>query len=201
MAATFEYKVDLDGFFNRVIERAQDKINAAVDDAVTELFDTLKEELSNIYRETIDEFYDAYTPDFYARNESLYDLIQFTESQDELGWSFYPERATRLQRDNGTVYKLSFLYGWHGGASGEDHNHENVSTPHWRTPYPWLWKHYGTSVRKRRPSGYYRYGREAFHSDSPYETWETRRTDYVHENGRDMFIGLLQKHINKIKWF
>lgn len=197
MGATLEYNhIDIDGFFSKVIERAQDKINAAVDDAVTELFQEVKGELREIYHQVIEEYYEDYAPRFYVRNYSLYDLIQISEDQDEVAWSFYPERATALERDYGTVYKSAFLYGWHGGASGEDHNHQSVSTPHWRTPYP-----YFGNVSRKTDHGFYRWGDEAYRSASPFETWEERRESYFRENGREMFIRLLQKHINNIKWF
>lgn len=201
MAATFEYNVDIDGFFDKIIERSQEKINQAVDDALTELFQEVKDELGEIYQQVIKEYYEDYGPNggepkYYVRNHSLYNLIQFAESPDELEWAFYPEKATPLERDYGTVYKSSFLYGWHGGASGEDHNHQNVSSPHWRTPYPRM-----SDVATKRPVGYWRWGDEAYKSVSPYETWEERRADYIRENGRPMFIRILQKHINDIEWF
>lgn len=200
MAATFEYNVDIDGFFDKIIQRSQQKINQAVDDALTELFREVKNELGEVYRQVIQEYYEDYVPQFYVRHHSLYNLIQFTENPDEIEWAFYPEKATPLERDYGTVYKSSFLYGWHGGASGEDHNGESVSTPHWRTPYPWLFQTMG-SPRRRASVGYWRWGDEAYKSTSPYETWEERRADYIRENGRPMFIRILQQHINDIKWF
>lgn len=197
MGASLEYNnIDIDGFFNKIIQRSQSKINAAVDEAVTELFKEVKDELGEVYRQVIDEYYNDYEPDFYVRNHSLYDLIQFTDNADEMEWSFYPEKATPFERDYGTVYQSAFLYGWHGGASGEDHNHQSVSTPHWRTPYPY----YGDVARKT-DHGFYRWGKEAYRSAPPYEAWEERRTEYIRENGRAMFIRLLQKHINNIKWF
>ena len=207
MGATFEYNVDLDGFFNRIIARSQSKINAAVDAAVDELFAELKTELKQVYDQVITEFYDEYTGSgedvegntglFYKRNNSLYDLIQFSTDTEEFAWSFNPDKATELERAPGTVYKLSFLEGWHGGAAGTDKRGESVSLPHWRTPYP-----YSSRVKDKSPAGFYRWGRKAVQSSTaPYEKWEERRADYIRDNARTKFVTLLQKHIDRIRWF
>ena len=123
MAAEFTHNIDIDGYFKKVIERSQKKINKAVEDAIIELFDELKVSLQDIYKTTIDEFYESYPTNGslrYDRNYSLYDLIEFTSGKDELGWDFNEAEATSLERSYGTVFNLAFIEGWHGGAAGRD---------------------------------------------------------------------------------
>lgn len=202
MSLSFEYEVDLDGFFNSVIARSQDKINEAVNNAVTDLFVELKKDLNSVYKETIDAFYNDYSGGndglLYDRQGSLYELISFSDDKDIVKWDFDPSKATQLERDYGTVYSLAFLHGWHGGATGEDQNGMTVSTPHWRTPYP------SNTINQRtgEPSvGYFRYGKQAARSTPPYEAWENARNEYVRTYAHDKFVSLLQEHINKIQWF
>lgn len=206
MGAKFEYNVDVDGFFNKCIERSQKKIDKAVDDAVTELFRELKEGLKDVYKEVIDAFYDEYKPTdagpkFYKRSESLYNLMNMTDSPDVIEWDFDPGKATKFRNGNGNVYELSFIHGYHGGAAGTDKRGMTVSTPHWRTPQP----PDDFSEKDDDPDhvgGYFRWGAEAAKSESsPYEEWERKRKEYVATNGRTRFIELLQEHINQINWF
>lgn len=203
MGVSFDYTLNIDGFFQKVLAKAQSKINAAVDEALTELFQSLKSDLLDIYQEVIADYYSDYSPSFYGRKGSLYNLIEFSESPDEIRWDFDPSAATSM-RSGGTVYDLAFLHGYHGGATGTDKRGESRGFMSYRTPFPGNFiKTSGDSNYNEKVfmNGYTRWGRAAAKSESPYEQWETKRREFISAEARSRFVELLQKHISNIQWF
>ena len=202
MGVTFDYTLNIEGFFANVINRMQHKIDAAVDKALDELFQTIKADLQGIYQNAVAEFYSSYSPSFYGRTGSLYNLIQFSENKDEVKWEFDPGSATSM-RAGGTVYELAFRQGYHGGATGTDKRGESRGVPSYRTPFPGNFimsadgEGYDSSTFM---NGFTRWGRAAVQSTPPLEIWKRELETY--KGGlRQMFISILQSHIGSIQWF
>lgn len=107
-----------------------------------------KKKIEEIFKSAVDAFYAGYGPKDmpYERNYSLYNVLDFEGQIDEDGMVitkiagytnlFNPDAATALERAKGTVFDLAFMKGYHGGATGEDHNGVVRSVPSYRTPYP-----------------------------------------------------------------
>lgn len=203
MSVSFEYSMN-NGFFDRVIAKAQEKVNKAVDDAFTELFKEMKSDLEKLYDKVVTQFYNDYVPVLYDRNYSLYDILHMSENEDEVKWGFDSAKMTPFRSGGGheEMMELVFAGGWHGGADNGDYTvvysddsldgysirytpHPSPGTPYWRQPIPF----------------YTQWGRQAAHSTPPLKVWEEQKDEYVRTKGREKMRSLVRDHIAKIKWF
>ena len=123
----------------RIVEQAKRALYEAAYAAALDILKEIELDLQRIYNEVVGEFYSSYSPAFYGRNGSLYDLLVFESSGDSVRWGFDPSNATPFERGGGSgaLYEHVFRQGWHGGATGTDHNGYSVGTPSYREPIPW----------------------------------------------------------------
>lgn len=132
---------DIERYLNeQYIKKIEKKLIPVYEKAGKNFFKTVKNKLENMYESTIDEFYRDYTPDFYERRGSLYNLLDIMVSDDELSWSFDPSKISYRNNRQGAedgLYDLVFRQGYHGGSkSDKNGTHPNLGVPYWRTPYP-----------------------------------------------------------------
>lgn len=116
-------------FYKSYIKELEDKAQKVVKEAqkksFSEYFEVVDKKIHELYKETIDEFYQDYSPRFYERNESLYNLLQTKCDDDELTMSFNPSKikyrngyteSPQSEGVPGGLYDLVFRQGWHGGG-------------------------------------------------------------------------------------
>lgn len=102
-----------------------------------------------IIRSSIRQFYASYTPAYYHRRYSLYQMAR-PVIEGELFYILlggeYSSFSHRI--DENYIYENSFKQGFHGGAISGKY-HPNKGTPYWRTPHPdytsWGWPAYQTN--------------------------------------------------------
>lgn len=94
------------------------KINNAYEDTKVEYYDVIEKKMKTNYKRIIDTFYASYTPSFYNRRGSLYDLLVINRDNDGVDIGFDPSRISRRDgyNDKDGLYKTVFLQGYHGGA-------------------------------------------------------------------------------------
>lgn len=104
----------------------------------------IDKEVKNRYELSVDKFYQSYSPLYYHRRGSLYDLLvtNYDKLKLEYSWEFDPNKilytgsnsASYSHGEDG-LYSTVFRGGYHGGAY---HN----GSFYWRTPYPYF-THWG----------------------------------------------------------
>lgn len=175
-----------DEVIRRVVERARQAIYDAAYNAALKALDEMEKDLDQIYYRVVREFYADYSPIFYRRNESLYDLLEIENTGDYLNWGFDSDKATPFERGGGSdgLYEHVFRRGWHGGATGTDKNGYTVNVPSWRTPVPW-YSRWG-AVAKQAPR-------------SPLDAWEQEVSAYKEDILPQRYSALFHQNLQKYR--
>ena len=109
-------------FYKSYMSKLQTKSKEAVKDAqkkaFSEYFEVADKKIREIYKSVITDFYRDYTPRFYDRRGSLYNLIQTKCGDDYLQVGFNPSKISYRNGYSGEdgLYETVFRQGWHGGA-------------------------------------------------------------------------------------
>ena len=110
-------------FYKSYMETLQKKAKKAVSKAqektFEEYFEVADTKIRDIYKKTIIDFYQDYTPPrFYDRRGSLFNLIQTKRGSDYLSIWFDPSKISYRNGYAGEdgLYETVFRQGWHGGA-------------------------------------------------------------------------------------
>lgn len=142
-----------------------------------------KEELEEIGRSVISEWYATYDPIFYNRQMGLKHAWRVVLNGTNYRVDFDPELMdSSYDIDNEYIFENSFMNGYHGGAI---HN----GIPYWRTPYP----------------EFTAWGRPALRSFSPYSRMVSemnRKIKEIDKEKQDEFdkeIAKVQRAINRLK--
>lgn len=183
-------KIDFDAWYQDYIEQVRQKVMAAVqkeiDQSVKDWVLKAEDRIQKMFVDTVENFYNDYTPDYYDRRESMYNLLETVTTSDGLIIRFNPEamsfRNGYAGRDG--LYGQVFVKGWHGGAaSGEDHPEPGV--PYWRD------------------------GRDRFRSwglpaeiarISPLDEMKQRVKEYEKGQAQDDFEKILYAHLNGMQF-
>lgn len=168
----------------RLVERVRKAMYEAAYAAAVEILDEMEQDLNKIYYTIIKEFYADYSPVFYDRTGSLYDLLQIKNTGENLNWYFETDNATAFERGGGKegLYEHVFRQGWHGGATGTDKHGYTVTTPSWRQPIPW-YSNWG-SVAEQAPR-------------SPLEAWDQEVDAYKTDVLPQRYNALYHRHLQK----
>ena len=156
----------------RIKENLAEQVNAAIDATWPEFFDVMEGRVNEMFDESVSEFYSGYSPEFYGRTGSLYEVMTVIRTDDSLTLHFEPSNAT-VMNNGDTVYGLAFKHGWHGGATAPD------GVMRYRTPYPY-YKHWG---------------RPAVNSGSPYEALKAKVEGF---DTQALFDSILNRHLANI---
>lgn len=116
---------------------AENAVREALKNTYQPLFKYTGDRMQELFQNVIEDFYNSYTPKYYGRNESLYNLlhVEVGGDGDYISVGFEPEKMTPMRHGGTGLYDQVFKKGWHGGAdSGE--GHPSPDTPYWRTPFP-----------------------------------------------------------------
>lgn len=141
-----------------------------------------RDELEEIGRSVISEWYATYDPIFYNRQMGLKHAWRVNLHGTNYSVEFGPELMDASHRvGNDYIFENSFMNGYHGGAM---HN----GIPYWRTPYP----------------DFVAWGRPALRSFSPYSRMvsemnrKIKEIDKEKQDEFDQIINKVQKSINRL---
>lgn len=135
-------------------------IDEAADEVSEELFDLYKTKATETFEESMQKFYDAYSPKYYGRSYSLKNLLDITNAGDGyVTLDFDPSKMSGYRSgysgEDG-LYDLVFRRGFHGGAESGSYKgsgfyaHPNPGVPYWRKPYP-SYKYWGSPAAQSTP--------------------------------------------------
>lgn len=155
--------------------------------------------INNIFKEVVDEYYAAYTPDIYEREFGLYKVLSIkVDSSGEIAndtyedffdkYAMHPDRRGAYSWDNNrfeSLFDLTFMQGYHGGApDSEDGTHPLPGVPHYRTPHPY----------------YSHWGEAAFHSTPPFISFRAR-LEFADKPGGDFdntYRAIAEEYYDKV---
>lgn len=133
------------------------------------------EDLEDIGRQIISDFYSSYEPHLYHRKGSLKDVFKVTMSKDHrLTYEFNEDFMTASHRvSNDYIYDIAFIKGWHGGAPKSDYQWSPADNQdlYYREPAP------GKGVK-----AYTRWGRVAERAESPRDRMVEEMDASIDEN-------------------
>lgn len=165
----------------RIVEQVRRQVEPIFDISVKEayalLFIEVEQRVRDIFTQEIDNFYSSYSPEYYARTESMYDILEIKRSDKKIVIGFLPEMMTSGggTLGSGGLYEQTFKKGWHGGAASGP-NHPAPGAPFWRTPY-----------------GVYKYwGRAAAVSTAPFDEIKSKVEEYGRTVMQERFKTILQ---------
>lgn len=136
-----------------LVKHVQEVANESYKEAGQELLPEIEVGLEMIYQQAVDQWYGAYSPEFYGRSGSVYDLMEIEAMPEDLylEYAFNGDGLTH-DRHGGSLFQKVFVKGWHGGAYD------------------------GSTMRYRKPVGFwYMWGRQAVRTASPYFLFEKRK--------------------------
>ena len=143
-----------------------------------------KEELEEIGKSVISEWYATYDPIYYDRQMGLKHAWKVSLNGMDYRVDFgYELMDTNYHQNTEIVFNNAFMNGYHGGSF-------NNGIPYWRTPYP----------------EFTAWGRPALRSFSPYTRMVSemnRKIKEIDKEKQDEFdkeIEKVQKAINRLMW-
>lgn len=144
------------------------------------------DDLNDIGRQIISDFYSSYEPHLYHRKGSLKDVFKVTMSKDHvLTYEFSEDFMTASHRaSNDYIYDIAFVKGWHGGASKTKYQWSPADDQnlYYRAPAP------GKGVK-----AYTRWGRVAERTESPRDRMVQEMDQSIDEN-----LASMQKELDEI---
>ena len=144
------------------------------------------DDLNDIGRQIITDFYSSYEPHLYRRKGSLKDVFKVTMSKDHvLTYEFSEDfLSASHSASNDYIYDIAFIKGWHGGASKTEYQWSPVDNQdlYYRAPAP------GKGVR-----AYTRWGRVAERTESPRDRMVEEMDASIEEN-----LGQMQRELDDI---
>lgn len=137
------------------------------------------DDLNDIGRQIITDFYSSYEPHLYRRKGSLKNVFKVTMTKDHvLTYEFDASFMTEGHRvENEYIYDIAFIKGWHGGAPKTDYQWSPVDsqTLYYRAPAP-----------GHGEKAYTRWGRVAERTDSPRDRMVEEMNESIEKNINDM---------------
>lgn len=197
---------DVSSFYKQYMAKLEMKAREAIERVMPrvweDFFANANESVRKLFTETIDQFYSEYSPGYYNRTESLYNLFQSETSPEYLKIWMDPDSMSSFRNgysgEDG-LYDLVFRHGWHGGADKGDVTmvrlpgsdevverrtpHPENGVPYWRVPVPY----------------YTSWGRKAYQSNPPIEDFKARLEDYNNNKNQADYLDAWAKHVHEIK--
>ena len=157
----------LPGVIEQLAEKNIHKLDECNKEALKQAFGKACEKASvkvkNNFREQIDAFYGAYAPSVYDRANDMYNVLKTSASEEELLIEWDTGAMRQFERGGSiTLADWTVGLGYHGGASGTDHNGITEGYPHYRCPVGKWWH----------------WGKAAAFSESPYENFVDWLSEY-----------------------
>ena len=180
----------LDDFIDEVNEVLQDlKSGKFIKKVFEEAAVSVVEDLDVIFTTCIDLYYADYTPLFYKRTKSLYDVYKINAIGTSIKWVVPYMYPSGHRVDGKYIYDKMFEEGWHGGAASGPPDF--YMTPHpgymaWRKPGP-------PGCANLKP--YSLWGRQAIRSESPSDHIENEMNSYF-EDGANLSGHMFNERID-----
>ena len=131
-------KSNIKAFCDELLDVMNEETEEASHKAYREFAIFQKRKIKDMFHKAVEDFYGDYSPEFYDRNESLYDILHIRtgmygmasyDSYEDL----YDSSKMTTDRKGGSLFEKVFEQGWHGGAESGD-GHPKPGTPYYRTP-------------------------------------------------------------------
>ncbi len=159
--------------------KAIDKAMTSIDKLQSKYDKKFVDDLNDIGRQIISDFYSSYEPHLYRRKGSLKDVFRVTMSKNHvLTYEFSEDFLSADHRaSNDYIYDISFIKGWHGGAPKSDYQWSPVDNQslYYRAPAP------GKGVR-----AYTHWGRMAERTESPRDRMVEEMDASIEQNMKEM---------------
>lgn len=126
------------------------KVLDTIEEMEEEKPEELREELDEMAKSVIAQWYASYDPHKYRRQRSLYQGYRIYRDGVDLEIMFDSDFIYEYvhNQDNELVYNNTFVQGYHGGSKGTDKNNVTANVPDWRAPYPSFTQWYHTKKDK-----------------------------------------------------
>jgi hypothetical protein len=80
----------------------------------------IAKKIENIFNKRINEFYEAYSPEYYRRTGSLHNAYKVSYTAKSVIWNSTSDMVQKTHRvdsvDGDYIYKLTIMDGYHGGG-------------------------------------------------------------------------------------
>lgn len=164
---------DLDRLVDITTKKLVDVTTEAIKEAHVEFGGYQQKAIEALFKRSMKQFYDSYSPGSYTRRESLYNMLDIHFSPDgtvdvDNPFSLIDQSSAPTTRSGGSLFNQVFMEGWHGGASGISGGKSQVWWPH---PSPGT-PHYRSGGFTKKPRFYHKYGkwgRAAVRTKAPYD--------------------------------
>lgn len=192
----------------RAEEYAEKETKAAMKQADVEFGAYQQARIRDIFNDAVDSFYQSYSPSFYGRRNSLYDMLQLhtddsgmvisglVEANDAADYRGLFDETMPMSRSGGSLFDTVFVEGWHGGAKSINAAaaatwgaHPSPGVPYYRRG--------GIVIGKNGKRFYHKYGkwgRQAVRTESPYQKISTDLSSAERGELYEMFKSIGDKY-------
>lgn len=121
-----------------IAKRWEVEASKAIDKAIDEFLPQFKDGVEKVYKQSVENFYNSYSPHYYARSGDLYNLLEVDTSNRSYNIILHDEKLEPSNDgiSSSSLYDIVVEGGWHGGAPSGP-NHPSPGTPYWRAPPPY----------------------------------------------------------------
>ena len=110
--------------------------------------------ISDLFHEAVQEFYDAYSPEYYDRAYGLNELLDVHKGPNgsveyDTVEDLIDSSNMHTDRNGGSLYEKVFVRGWHGGAE-RGPGHPAPGVPYYRAPYS-IYAHWSRPAVRTEP--------------------------------------------------
>lgn len=160
-----------------IINNIKKEVKRITPSVENKVLDLVENKLNDFYKISVMQFYNDYSPIYYDRRYSLYNLFRTKREGKKLKYWFEPSEfpsRTKYIGDDG-LYATVFKEGWHGGAM-----HDGV-------------------MRYRTGINFSTWGKPAVQSQfSPYDMFIALKEDYEHNGFRKDYKNIWVSSLNSI---
>lgn len=167
----------MSNYEKQIINNIKEKIEKETPNIENKVLDLVENKLTNFYKISIMQFYNDYSPIYYNRRNSLYNLFHIKREGNTLRYWFepseIPSRTGYIGEDG--LYTTVFKEGWHGGAMNDG------------------------IMRYRTGINLCEWGKPAIQSQfSPYDMFISLKENYEHNGFRKDYRNIWVSSLNSI---
>ena len=167
----------MSNYEKEIIKNVKEKVESITPVVENKILDLVENKLTDFYKISVMEFYNDYSPIYYERRYSLYNLFRIKRVGNTLRYWFEPSEISSRTgyADEDGLYTTIFKDGWHGGAM-----HNGV-------------------MRYRTGTNFSEWGKPAVRSQSsPYDMFIALKEDYENRGFRKDYKNIWVSSLNDI---